>query len=152
MAFSNDNNIPRNQVGALENCHRSPVDIHGLDTTKMVRLFGTYGYLCKPEGNLRGISGVVHNFDFVCTKSTTGEKLVVQSLLHFRGDDEKFDVEILKLRLSTYDCNPDVCLLVSNSMTQQVKQMAGMYRITMIDGDSGENLYDQIEALLKLQV
>ncbi len=151
MSYVEDNKIHQRQIGALENIDRSPSDIHGLDTSKIVKLFEHYGYTCKPEGSLRGISGVLHEFDFVCTKVTTGEKLVVQSLLHFQGDGEKLDVEIVKLRLSTYDCSPDACLVVSSAFVDQIKQMAGLYRLTIIDGSSGESPYEQIESLLKLQ-
>ncbi len=151
MSFANNNDIHHRQVGALENCSRSPLDIHGLDTSKIVGLFQKYGYNCKPAGSLRGISGVLHEFDFVCTKVTTGEKLVVQSLLHFQGDEDKFDVEIVKLRLSTYDCCPDVCMLVTSAFTDHIKQIAGLYRLTIIDGNAEGNPYEQIESLLKLQ-
>jgi hypothetical protein len=151
MSYPEDNKIHHRQVEALENCSRSPLDIHGLDTSKIEELFQNHGYNCKPAGNLRGISGVLHDFDFVCTKVTTGEKLVVQSLLNFQGDMDKFDVEIVKLRLSTYDCSPDVCLVVTGAFADHIKQMAGLYRLTIIDGSSGENPYEQIESLLKLQ-
>ena len=150
MAFVEDNNIHLRQLGVLENSNRSPSDIHGLDTSKIVKLFQSYGYTCKPEGKLRGISGVLHDFDFVCTKAVTGEKLVVQSLLNFEGDGEKLDVEIVKLRLSTYDCCPEVCLVITGAFADQIKQMAGLYRLTIIDGTSGEGPYEQIESLLKL--
>jgi len=151
MSFTEDNKIHRRQVGALENCSRSSPDIHGLDTSKIVELFQRYGYNCKPAGSLRGVSGVLHEFDFVCTKATTGEKLVVQSLLDFQGDEDKFDVQIVKLRLSTYDCCPDACLVVTSSFVDQIKGMAGLYRLTIIDGNSGESPYEQMESLLKLQ-
>jgi hypothetical protein len=130
---------------------RSQADIHGLDTSRIVELFQGFGYLCKPNGQLRGISGVLHDFDFVCTKAGTGEKLVLQSLLPLRGQDDKLDVEVVKLRLSTYDCSPDVCLLVANSFTERAKQLTTLYRLTLIDTTSGESPYDQIESLLRLQ-
>ncbi len=115
-----------------------------------MELFEGFGYSCKPQGKLRGISGVIHEFDFVCTKLITGEKLVLQSLLHLKESVEKVDVEVVKLRLSTYDCSPDVCLVVTGSFTDHVQQMATLYRLTVIDSSS-ENPYDQIESLLRLQ-
>jgi len=151
MTSTDDNRICRNLVGALENSCRSPTDIHGLDISKMVQLFESFGYSCKPDGSMRGISGVLHNFDFVCTKLTTGEKLVVQSLLHFQGNDENLDVEIVKLRLSTYDCSPDVCLLIAGHLTDEMKQIAGLYRLIVIES-SQANPFDQIESLLRLQI
>jgi hypothetical protein len=150
MTSTDDNKIRRNLVGTLESTCRSPSDIHGLDISKMVKLFESFGYSCKPAGSLRGISGVLHNFDFVCTKLMTGEKLVVQSLLQVQGERENIDVEIVKLRLSTYDCSPNICILVAESLTDQIKQMAGLYRLTVIES-SQEDPFDQIESLLKLQ-
>ena len=137
-------------VGALETSNRSPSDIHGLDTIRIVELFKGFGYTCKPQGKLRGISGVLHEFDFVCTKLITGEKLILQSLLPMKESVEKLDVEVVKLRLSTYDCTPDVCLVVTSHFTDRVQQMASLYRLTVIDSSS-ENPYDQIESLLRLQ-
>lgn len=135
-------------VGLLEN-DRSPSDIHGLDIARTVELFKGFGYDCKPSGTMRGISGVLHEFDFVCTSHQTGEKLIVQSLLHLM-DEEKLDVEIVKLRLSTYDCSPEACLIVSNPTSEHVKQLANQYRLIIIDAASGESPYDQIESLLRL--
>jgi hypothetical protein len=136
-------------IGLLEN-NRSASDIHGLDTLRIVELFKGFGYDCKPSGTMRGISGVLHEFDFVCTNHLTGEKLILQSLLHL-NEEEKLDVEVVKLRLSTYDCSPEACLVVSNPMSERVKQLATLYKLVVVDGSSGESPYDQIESLLRLQ-
>jgi len=136
-------------VGML-NCDRSQSDIHGLETQKVVELFREFGYACKPSGQLRGISGALHEFDFVCVNHETGEKMIVQSLLHL-DREEDLDVEIVKLRLSTYDSSPDACLVVTADFSERVKDLASLYKLTVIDTSSGENPYVQIRALLELQ-
>jgi hypothetical protein len=93
---------------------------------------------------------VLHDFDFVCTKSVTREKLVLQSLLHIE-DKDQFDIEVVKLRLSTYDSSPDACLIVTNNITDNLKQMTSLYRLTVIEAGKGESPYEQIESLLRLQ-
>lgn len=153
MEITNDGKISRQtrSIEVLDDIVLSPSDIHGLDTSKIVQTFERYRYSCKPAAKLRGISGVLHDFDFVCTNLNTGEKLIVNSLLHLDDDAEKIDVEMVKLRLSTYDCSPDACLVVSNALCDRIRQMAGLYRFTVIDTGSNQSPYEQIESLLKLQ-
>jgi len=152
MPGSNDDDsqLGSGLVGALETITRSPTDIHGLDTERIIELFEYHGYSCKPAGKLRGISGVLHGFDFVCTKKITGEKIVVQSFLHLGEGADKIDVEVVKLRLSTYDCSPDVCMVIASSQVEHVRQLATLYRLTIIDS-SFETPYEQIDSLLSLQ-
>lgn len=136
-------------VGMLE-CDRSCSDIHGLDSEKVLQLFREFGYACEPFGQLRGISGSLHDFDFVCVNHETGEKMVLQSLLHL-DREEDLDVEVVKLRLSTYDSSPDACLVVAAKFSERVRDLASLYKLTVIDTSSGESPYDQIHALLQLQ-
>ena len=130
---------------------RSPADIHGLDTLMIVKTFEAFGYSCKPAAQMRGISGVLHDFDFVCTKLDTGEKIIVQSILHLNRDPEKIEIEMVKLRLSTYDCSPEVCLVITDLFTPDLRQMASVYHLVAIDASSGQNVYEQIESLLRLK-
>jgi len=130
---------------------KSATDIHGLDTLRMVELFKGFGFSCKPSSQMRGISGTLHDFDFICVSHETGEKLVVQSLLHLSQQLEKLDIEVVKLRLSTYDCSPDACLVVTDCLPDKVKQLASQYKLTIIDKCSGDSPYDQIESLLRLR-
>ena len=139
------------QHGLVLESDRSPSDIHGLDTSRILELFNGFGYTCTPQGKLRGISGTLHDFDFVCVNHETGEKLVLQSELYLTDQGEKLDVEIVRLRLSTYDCSPDACLVVTNSFPERIRQLASLYRLTVIDTSSGDNPYDQIESLLRLK-
>ena len=150
MTIRDGSRIQFEQVGVLDES-RSPSDIHGLDTSRIVELFEQFGYICKPAEQMRGISGVLHDFDFICTKKGTGEKIILQSFLHLRSDVDKMDVEVVKLRLSTYDCCPEACLVVTDSFSQAVKKVASLYRLTVIDTSSGDSPYDQIESLLRLQ-
>ncbi len=152
MPIANEDKFQRGagQVRVLEKSRSAP-DIHGLDTARIVELFEGFGYACKPAAQYRGISGVLHDFDFVCTNRETGEKVILQSFLHMGDDPNRIDIEVVKLRLSTYDCSPDVSLIIINSFAKQVKQVAGLYRLTVIDASSGQNPYDQIESLLRLQ-
>ena len=136
-------------IGVLENS--SAADIHGLNTCRITELFEGFGYSVKPEANVRGISGNLHNFDFVCTKRDSGEKLVIDSLLQVNGTDEEIEIEFVKLRLKTYDCSPDVCFVVVKSSSEQLKEMASLYRLTIIEGGSEESPYDQIQSLLRLR-
>jgi hypothetical protein len=147
----NDDRAYTGAHGIVLEADRSPSAIHGLDIATLVDLFQSFGYDCKPAGQLRGISGSLHSFDFVCVNRQTGEKIVLQSILHLENDGENFDVEIVKLRLSTYDCCPDACLVVASEFTEKVKQLASLYKLTAIDTRSGENPYEQIRALLTLQ-
>jgi hypothetical protein len=107
--------------------------------------------LCKPEAKVRGISGNLHDFDFVCAKRDSGERLVIDSLLQVEGTSGEMEVEFVKLRLKTYDCSPEACFVVVRSFNEQLKEMASLYRLTVIDANSEESLYDQIEALLRLR-
>jgi len=136
-------------IGVLENS--SAADIHGLNIGRITELFEGFGYLCKPDGKVRGISGNLHNFDFVCTKRDSGEKLVMKSLLFVNSTHDEMEVEFVKLRLMTYDCSPDICFVVVKSSSEQLREMASLYRFTLIDGSSEESPYNQIESLLRLR-
>jgi hypothetical protein len=135
-------------IGVLESS--SAADIHGLNIRRISELFEGFGYSVKVKANVRGISGNLHNFDFVCTKRDTGEKLVLDSLLYVNSSDGEMEIEFVKLRLKTYDCSPDVCLVVVKSPSEQLKEMASLYGLIIIDGGSEESPHDQIESLLKL--
>ena len=136
-------------VGVLENS--SAADIHGLNSCRIIELFEGFGYSVKPAANLRGISGNLHNFDFVCTKLDNGEKIVLDSLLQVNGTNGEIEIDFVKLRLKTYDCSPDVCFVVVKSSSEQLREMASLYRLTIVDGSSQESPYDQIESLLRLR-
>jgi hypothetical protein len=148
--LANTNRAARgDSIGVLENS--SAADIHGLNTSRITELFEGFGYLCKPEAKVRGISGNLHNFDFVCAKRDTGEKLVMESLLSVNGTQGEMEVEFVKLRLKTYDCSPDICFVVVKSSSEQLREMGSLYRLTIIDSSSKESPYDQIESLLRLR-
>ena len=82
-------------IGVQENS--SAADIHGLNRGHITELFEGYGYLCKPEAKVRGISGDLHTFDFVCTKRDSGEKLVIDSLLQVKGTNGAMENRICKI-------------------------------------------------------
>ena len=136
-------------IGVLQNS--SATDIHGLNVARISELFEGFGYVCKSEAKVRGISGNLHDFDFICTKRDTGEKLFLESMLQVKGSDGQMEIEFVKLRLKTYDCSPDVCLVIVNSPNKQVREMANLYRLTLIDHGSDGSPYDQIESLLRLR-
>ncbi len=124
-------------------------DIHGLDVLRVQELFEGFGYVCKPSTKLRGISGNLHDFDFVCTKQDTGERMILDSLLHFAGNEESLEVAMVKLRLKTYDCSPDVSVVVSAPFSPSLKDMANLYKISSIEATEESSPYDQLEALLR---
>ena len=74
-------------IGVLDNS--SAADIHGLSRGRITELFEGFGYLCKPEAKVRGISGNLHDFDFVCAKRDSGERLVIDSLLQVEGTERR---------------------------------------------------------------
>ncbi|MDA4130561.1 MAG: hypothetical protein OK457_07300 [Thaumarchaeota archaeon] len=129
----------------------SPSDIHGLEVLRIKELLEGFGYVCKPNGKLRGISGNVHDFDFVCTKLDTGEKMVLDSMITSGDNEEMLDVEMVKLRLKTYDCSPDSCIVIASRVSPSLKQMAILYRISLIEASSESSPYDRLESLLRLR-
>src|SRR5579864_15795 len=91
----------RDAVNLFENS--SSADIHGLDIQRVRELFEGFGYVCKPLSKLRGISGNLHDFDFLCIKVDTGEKMILDSLLSQGESQDALEVALVKLRLKTYD-------------------------------------------------
>ncbi|MDA4111010.1 MAG: hypothetical protein OK439_00615 [Thaumarchaeota archaeon] len=128
-----------------------PADIHGLDVQRITELLQGYGFVCKVHGKLRGISGNLHEFDFVCTKTDTGDKMIIESLLTLPGDQEAMEIEIVKLRLKTYDCTPDVCIVIAAPSAFSVREMASLYRLSLLEAVKEKSPYDQLETLLRLR-
>ena len=128
-----------------------PADIHGLDIRRITELFGEFGYVCKTQGKLRGISGNLHEFDFVCTKLDTGEKIILDSFLKADKSEESQEIEMVKIRLKTYDCSPDICIVIAPSLTPSMRDMASLYRISLIEAAEEKGPYDQLESLLRLR-
>jgi hypothetical protein len=124
-------------------------DIHRLDVLRVQQLFEGFGYVCKPQTKLRGISGNVHDFDFVCTKKDTGERLILDSLLHLAENQESLEVAMVKLRLKTYDCSPDACIVITSTFSPSLKDMATLYKIIAIEATDQSTPYDQLESLLR---
>ena len=141
------NSEGRKAVHLFENSSLS--DIHGLDTLRVQELFEGFGYVCKPQSKLRGISGNVHEFDFVCTKQDTGERVILDSLLHLAGSEEAVEVAMVKLRLKTYDCSPDASIVIAAPFGPSLKDMAALYKISSIEATEKNPPYDQLEMLLR---
>jgi hypothetical protein len=124
-------------------------DIHCLDVLRVQQLFEGFGYVCKPQTKLRGISGNVHDFDFVCTKKDTGERVILDSLLHLAENQESLEVAMVKLRLKTYDCSPDACIVITTPFSPSLRDMATLYKILAIEATDQSIPYDQLETLLR---
>jgi hypothetical protein len=137
----------RNTLNLFENS--SPADIHGLDTLRIQELFEGFGYVCKPQCKLRGISGNLHDFDFVCVKVDTGEKIILDSLLNQAGNQDSLEVAMVKLRLKTYDCSPENSYVVTAPLNASLEEMAALYKISLIETTEGSSLYEQLESLLR---
>ncbi|MFI5420944.1 MAG: hypothetical protein ACHQ1H_08255, partial [Nitrososphaerales archaeon] len=141
------NSESRKVVHLFENSSLS--DIHGLDVVRVQQLFEGFGYVCKPQTKLRGISGNVHDFDFECTKKDTGERLILDSLLHLAENQESLEVAMVKLRLKTYDCSPDACIVITSTFSASLRDMATLYKIIAIEASDQSTPYDQLESLLR---
>jgi len=74
--------------------------------------------------------------------------VVLESFLSKPGS---MDVEVVRLKLKTYDCWPDVCLVVVRSAPPILREMTSVYRIVLIDITKVESAYKQIESLLRLR-
>ena len=129
--------------------HSSLSDIHGLDISRIEELIQGFGYTCKPQSKLRGLSGNLHDFDFVCVKIDTGEKLILDSLLNQNGNEDALEVAMVKLRLKTYDCSPDSSIVVTAPISPALREMASLYRISLIEASEENGPYEQLESLLR---
>jgi hypothetical protein len=141
------NSERRNSQNLFENS--SLADIHGLDILRIQELFEGFGYVCKPVSKLRGISGNLHDFDFVCVKVDTGEKLILDSILNQAGNQDSLEVAMVKLRLKTYDCSPDSSIVVAAPINASLREMAALYKISLIEATDENSPYEQLESLLR---
>src|SRR5579872_3289511 len=127
----------------------SLTDIHGLDIRRVQELFEGFGYVCKPQSKLRGISGNLHDFDFLCIKVDTGEKMILDSLLNQGENQDSLEVAMVKIRLKTYDCSPEGSIIVTAPLNKALREMAALYKITLIEATEESNPYEQLESMLR---
>jgi hypothetical protein len=123
-------------------------EVGGLYLNRIASIFAKFGYSCQVSSKIRGISGNLHQFDFVCTRAENGEKIIVSSLLSFCGNRDAMEIELVKLRLKTYDCSPDLCMVVVVDPTNETREMAAQYKLRLIEIGRGEEPYDSIELVL----
>ena len=131
---------------------RSTGLVGGLDEELMRKVFERNGYSMQVQGKLHGISGGIHQFNFVCTKFDGSERIIVESLIPLSSSMEALEVALVKLRLKTFDCCPEVNIVVTSHLPEPIKQMARFYKLTLVEiVDGGRSPYEQIESLLKLK-
>ena len=91
----------------------------------------------------------MHDFDFVCVKVDTGEKLILDSILNQAGNQDSLEVAMVKLRLKTYDCSPDSSIVSRGAVQCFAQGNGGTLQDLYIEATEESSPYEQLESILR---
>jgi len=112
-----------------------PKSIFGVELDPIFDLFEKSGFLTQYNGNLRGISGDVHDFDIVSKNDRY--RIVFAFVPRSQDGSEGMQIELVKLRAKAYDCTPDLVIVIYPSRPgEKMKELAQYYRFVLVDGSS----------------
>ncbi|MGI0091478.1 MAG: hypothetical protein ACREBS_07200 [Nitrososphaerales archaeon] len=124
-----------------------PAELHGIDTSIVQGIMETFGYGCSIQGSLRGMTGHLHEYDYVCRKD--GERLIIEG--YAPKDADSAEIDIVKLRLKTFDSCPDVVIVIlQNTPPQVLREIAERYGYFLIQPTKEKSAYSQLEDLLRM--
>lgn len=113
----------------------------------MKGILDEFAYSTSINGTLRGASGCIHQFDFVCRKN--GRRLVISALEV--GECESEMIEMVKLRLKTCDSAPDTVLVIIQALaSSNLRSLCNCYGYLLIEKILEETVYDQLAEVLRL--
>jgi hypothetical protein len=111
--------------------------------SEVASTFESFGYSSEIGGAMRGVSGVLHEFDIVSKKD--GYSIVVEVLPSF---NETAIMKLISLRIKAWDCSPDLVVVITPKNfeeTELVKEMESLYNFARIDGSDQERVCAEIK-------
>ncbi|MGI0091614.1 MAG: hypothetical protein ACREBS_07890 [Nitrososphaerales archaeon] len=113
----------------------------------LVSTLQNFGYSSEVSGQLRGISGTAHKFDIVSKRE--GYTIVMEMLPTL--NQESIALKILELRVKSWDCSPDLVVIVSASHlndTGMLKEFGSLYNLAVVEGIDQEEIRGKLEDAL----